>query len=160
MRDAIVFLLILCAACGTVSNKSEHLSRPFVVDSGHVFLPEQVTKLQDLLLQQAAAKGDTITVMTITNYQPAADLHEYAVRYFNDHNTEDKTNWNRVLIVFCADCHGVEVLTGKTGHTIATTENIKTIIDSVMVPRFRMAQDYDGLMNGCNAIIALLNGKP
>ena len=150
----LLLLLFIVCAC---SAKKPHV---YILDNSHLFSKEQFNILDSLYRQHEQKTTNEIVLMTIAeDPHTEENLHMYGVSIFNKLGVGKKEKNNGVLILLCMQCKRVEIINGEGTEKVFDDHETKVVIDSFMIPQFRHAKFYEGVLEGSKEIISILE-KP
>ena len=130
----------------------------YITDTTHTLKPSTITALTAELQSYEQQTGTELAVAMVstTDSQPIA---EYATALGNAWKIGKKGVDNGTLLVIAKDDHQLFLATGSQTEGALTDLTAKSIIDEVIVPRFK-AGDYDaGITAGIDAEISALKGE-
>ncbi len=156
MKTAIYLLLVLLFL-SSCSSPAKWQDLPFVIDSADVLTLNQKIDLSNAYVYLEAETKQKMGLLTIRNHKPDPSLPAFSRKYFNEHNMGADSTRHNILIVFCTECHGVDIITGPSPDDRITKAKMHAIIDTVMIPEFKYDRHYAGLQKGTDAIFALLD---
>lgn len=147
---AIVVLIAFACACAPPKRTS------FVIDRESVFTDSQKTVLNKLYISHEQKTTNEIVIYTTPGIEPEESIMTYGVKVGKELGVGKKDKNNGVLIVLCAGCRKVAICTGKGTEKILTDKIAKNIIDSIMTPKFRKGNYFEGIYDGSRAVISFL----
>jgi len=153
----LVTALALSLFFSSCSSPARKPTLPFVIDSADVLTDNQKADLTNDYRNLDMKTHHKMGLLTIRNYKPEKSLSEFSRKYFENNKLDADTTHHTILIVFCTECHGVDIATGTRPDDRITKSKLNAIIDTVMIPQFKYDRHYAGLQKGSDAIFALLD---
>ncbi len=130
----------------------------WVSDFENVFSNEEKNILDSLINNHKTLTTNEIAIVTVpASYYPEDSLDAYSLKLFNRWGIGDKEKMNGVGIIFCLQNRKLRIETGKGLMQKLTNEKSKKIIDSLMLPSFKNAHYFDGVMKGVAEIISIIS---
>ena len=156
-RFLISILLFLTLISFTTCYSPKEYS--FVIDQSGILDNFQRAKLDSLYYKHEKNTTNQIVLLTTDSFDRDSTIESYALRKFNSIGIGRKDINNGILIVFSASMRQVRIATGYGTEKVLTNDIAKKIIDSLMTPRFKQEEYFDGLWNASIAITEFLE-KP
>ena len=156
------FLLWLAACCIGFGVRAEvavpPLDRP-VTDLTGTLSAQQAQTLDQKLRALEASKGARIAILIVPTTAPET-IEEYSNRAAESRKLGRENIEDGVLLVVAKDDRGVRIEVG-TGVQGAIPDVIAgSIVNQVIVPRFREGDYFGGIDAAVDRIVALLQGEP
>lgn len=131
-------------------------SKGYVSDFENILDRTTIQTLTDAVTAHEIKTSDEIAVITISSYDPYTNLADYAKDISNAWGVGKHEKNNGVTIVLCRDKREVRIATGMGLEQKLTDTMCQHVIDDKMVPEFRNGNFDQGLIDGLNEIINLL----
>ena len=131
----------------------------WVYDIEHDLTTEQINKLDSLFKSHEKITSNEIALVTTSDYGTDTSIAEFGKNFGKKYGVGKKVKNNGVVIVFSRAKKETNISTGYGTEIVLTNKSAKTIIDSFMIPEFKHANFYEGILNGSKAIIEILE-KP
>lgn len=125
----------------------------FVSDFENVFTLGEKIKLESKLDAYQLRTGRTIAIITIESIEPYEGIKEFAVDLSNEWGIGDKDQNNGLSIVFSKTMRQVRISTGLGTEKILTDEICQNIIDTIMLPQFKIGNYFEGMNKGLDAFV-------
>jgi uncharacterized protein len=151
--------LIIVLLVSFIFSCTQNEKNIWVLDGEHDLTEYQINRLDSLFKSHEKKTTNEIALVTTRNYEPDTSLLFFAVNFGRKYGVGKKDKNNGVVIAFSATKHQTMISTGYGTEKILKDEIAKQIIDSLMIPRFKEGRIFDGLWEGCTAIINFLE-KP
>lgn len=156
---AIVILCSFLFLCGcaqvTENTKQKKCPEPvgYVNDFEKIFTNEEVDKLTELLEQFQNKTTNQIAILTIDSIRPYENMKDFNKDLYNEWGIGLKNENNGLLITLSKNLREVFITTGLGTEKILSDSTCNTIVQTLMIPRFREGQYYEGVMDGSKEII-------
>lgn len=152
----IILSLITLFSCN--SNKTEKLPS-FVFDNEKILNENQIKELNDLYENHEKRTSNEIVLVTTDNYGEEENLLLFTVQFGNMLQIGKKDRNNGVVIGYSNKNKEIRISTGYGTEKVLKDEIVKKIIDSLMIPKFKEQNHFEGILVGSKEIIELLE-KP
>jgi uncharacterized protein len=153
------FILIVIITHLTACKENAISNRNWVYDNESVLDSSQRERLAHLYAAHELKSTNEIVLITTPTYESDTSILFFSVRKFRQLGIGKKDINNGVLIVLNSAKRQARITTGYGTEKILTDEIAARILDSLMIPRFKNGELFEGLWNGSNAIINFLE-KP
>ncbi len=144
------FLAFTCS-----SKRNEHPQK-FVFDEEHVFAQQEEHQLDTLFRGHELRTTNEIALVTTSSYQGKPDLATYAATCGDSLGVGKKGKNNGVVNCFSKHLRQVYIATGLGTEKVLTDVDCQFIIDSLMLPRFKQDQYFQGVLDGSQAVVRML----
>ncbi len=151
----IVFLMFF--SCSTTTEKK--ILRTFVFDNENIFTKLQIRELDSLISAHEKITTNEIAILTTSDFGKSDNILYYSFDFYNRYGIGKKDYDNGVLIVLSTVKKQCRITTGYGTEEVLKDEIAKKIIDSLMTPKFKEQKYFEGVRDGCTAIITFLE-KP
>ena len=167
IRSVALFLLIFNLFSLVFSQKSNIPARPvpqrLVNDFSAIFKPQQVQKLEKMLVAYNDSTSTQIAVITV-NTLNGYDAADYADRLAEKWGVGRKGKDNGVVILIkpklsASDYGEVRISVGYGLEEIIPDAIAKRIVEQEMIPQFREGDYYGGVVAAVGVIMDLASGK-
>ena len=129
-------------------------------DYKNLFSPDQVLILDSLISAYERRTTVEISVATIDSMMMGPiDFEPYTLLMLRTWGVGKKETNNGILIVIAPDLRRVRIQNGYGIEKKLSNEDSQEIIDSVMMPRFRTNDFFNGTKDGIQALIGKLQQK-
>lgn len=155
---AATVLALLCAAAGADDRPIPALSGR-VVDETGTLGAEQISRLEARLKAFEAAKGSQIAVLVTTTTFPEP-IEAYSIRVADNWKIGRKGVDDGVLIVIAKSDQAMRIEVGYGLEGALPDATARRLIDEVFVPAFRKGAFFDGLDEGIDRLIRVIDGEP
>jgi len=150
MKQIAPILLLIILVCSCKSKQPEfsqgiHPLHKVITDFAHVFTEEEEIQLNDLIKKSNDASDIEIIVLTVNDIEPYSHIKEYALETGNQNGIGDKEKNNGVLIVMSLHLREIYIATGSGINHRLTDEELKKIIDELIIPKFRNGYYFEGV---------------
>lgn len=168
-------IFLFAAGCAQKNNKDKkeepatttlpipEKPKGWVSDFEHIFTKEQVEMLEATLVIREGETSDEIAIVTLNldsnSIKTDKDFDTYSQALFNKWGLGKKRKDNGVGILICPNLRRIRIDVGKGLSSKLTSEECKTIIDSVLIPAFKNSDYYNGVLKGLAEIAKELNEK-
>lgn len=149
-------LFTLCLVSFTCKDKKPSSA---IFDYEMVLTTEQHIRLDSLYASHEKKTTNEIALITTASYYPDTSILFYSVNMGRKLGVGKKEKDNGLVIVFSNKMRETMISTGYGTEEVLTDEIAKTIIDSIMIPRFKKSEFFEGLWDGSIAIVEFLE-KP
>lgn len=125
----------------------------WVSDYELVFTQEEKDSLTDFLQNYSNETTNQIAILTIQSIEPYTDIKDFSTDLGNYWGVGHEGKDNGLLIVLNKENQHLRISTGKGTEKILTDAYLKTVIDSVIIPKFKEENYYEGIKFGLEKII-------
>jgi uncharacterized protein len=131
----------------------------WVFDFEHDLTQLQINKLDSLYKSHEKKTSNEIALVTKSDYYPDSTILMFAVNFGRVYGIGKKETDNGIVIVFNGRRHEARISTGYGTEKVLKDEIAKSILDSIMIPRFKNDETFEGLWEGSLALINFLEKK-
>jgi uncharacterized protein len=128
-----------------------------VSDFERIFTPVQVYYLDSIIASHEKITSNEIAVVSYaldsTRIKTADDFDKFSFLLFNQWGIGTKDKNNGVGILISENLRKIRIEVGKGLQTKLTDQEAKAIIDTIIVPEFKMGAYFTGISKGLDAII-------
>ena len=156
MRSKLHFVLILIFGFLSFSFGQEtSFPKPigYVNDFENVLSLEEVTKLENLLINYEKQTSNELVIVTISKTENEIDFDTYALDLANNWGVGKRGKDNGLVIVISNQLGRIRICTGTGTEKILTDEICNTILEENIIPNFKNGEIYNGIESGINALI-------
>jgi uncharacterized protein len=157
-----IFLYIIVTVCCINSFAQDLPQRPtpvkFVNDYTNTLTAEQIQGLEDKLFNLAKNTSTEIVVVLIHTTK-GVTISDYNVDLFRKWEVGSKKNNNGVILLIAKDDHKLDISVGYGLEGALTDATSLSIIEDVIVPKFKGDDYYRGVSDGVDAIVQATQGK-
>jgi uncharacterized protein len=156
MRSKLHFVLILIFGFLSFSFGQEtSFPKPigYVNDFENVLSLEEVTKLENLLINYEKQTSNELVIVTISKTENEIDFDTYALDLSKNWGVGKKSKDNGLVIVISNQLGRIRICTGTGTEKILTDEICNTILEENIIPNFKNGEIYKGIESGINALI-------
>ena len=156
MRSKLHFVLILIFGFLSFSFGQEtSFPKPigYVNDFENVLSLEEVTKLENLLINYEKQTSNELVIVTISKTENEIDFDTYALDLSKNWGVGKKSKDNGLVIVISNQLGRIRICTGTGTEKILTDEICNTILEEKIIPNFKNGEIYKGIESGINALI-------
>ena len=156
MKSKLHFVLILIFGVISFSFGQETgFPKPvgFVNDFENVLSLEEVTKLENLLINYEKQTSNELVIVTISKTENEIDFDTYALDLSKNWGVGKKSKDNGLVIVISNQLGRIRICTGTGTEKILTDEICNTILEEKIIPNFKNGEIYKGIESGINALI-------
>ena len=156
MKSKLHFVLILIFGVISFSFGQETgFPKPvgFVNDFENVLSLEEVTKLENLLINYEKQTSNELVIVTISKTENEIDFDTYALDLSKNWGVGKKNKDNGLVIVISNQLGRIRICTGTGTEKILTDEICNTILEEKIIPNFKNGEIYNGIESGINALI-------
>jgi len=155
-------LVFLVAAAWALAGHAQQADVPYltgrVVDQAEILKPATHKRLAEVLRAHEQKTTNQVAVLTVRTLN-GESVEEYAVRVFEQWKLGQKGKDNGVLVLVASEDRRMRVEVGYGLEGTLPDAVAARVIRNVMTPRFKQG-DYDGgIVQGAEAIVALLEGE-
>jgi uncharacterized protein len=158
--SAVLLLLVLAQAAFASDKDFPPMPSPprLVNDLAHTMSADEISKLEQKLLDFEKTTSTQISVVTIRNLG-GYEVDQYAVELASRWGVGTKSKSNGVLVLAAIDDHKINISTGYGLEGALTDAMCGRIIRNEMVPEFKAGNYYEGFSKASDAIIAATKGE-
>ncbi|AFL81288.1 beta-propeller domain-containing protein, methanol dehydrogenase [Aequorivita sublithincola DSM 14238] len=160
LLSILLFSIILSCKGQNIDYSKVFLENPnsvSVVDSSHIFSTSENFELATKLVQYGEKTTRQIAVVTVDSISPYNDIQKYATDLGKYWGVGQNNLDNGLLIVLSKPLRKVAIATGFGTEKVLTDSICKQIIDSVMIPKFKTGDYYEGVNMGVDRLIIIWN---
>ena len=150
-----VLLLLLAAAAALAADLAFPALTGRVVDEAGVLDPAAEARLDQQLAAQEQATGDQVVVATVRSLQ-GDTVEDYANRLFRHWQIGQAKQNNGVLLLVAPAERKVRIEVGYGLEGVITDAASSTIVQSLILPRFRAGDLPGGIEAGARGILELI----
>jgi uncharacterized protein len=159
-----ILLFIIVLSCKSQDKKystvfQDNPNSLAIVDSSNIFSISENDSLALKLVRYGDRTTRQIAVVTVDSISPYNDIHKYASDLGNYWSVGQKDIDNGLLIVLSKPLRKVAISTRYGTEKVLTDSICKHIIDSVMIPKFKDGNYYEGINKGVDTIIKIWDNK-
>ena len=125
----------------------------YVNDFENVLSLEEVTKLENLLINYEKQTSNELVIVTISKTENEIDFDTYALDLSKNWGVGKKSKDNGLVIVISNQLGRIRICTGTGTEKILTDEICNTILEENIIPNFKNGEIYKGIESGINALI-------
>lgn len=125
----------------------------YVNDFENVLSLEEVTKLENLLINYEKQTSNELVIVTISKTENEIDFDTYALDLSKNWGVGKKSKDNGLVIVISNQLGRIRICTGTGTEIILTDEICNTILEENIIPNFKNGEIYKGIESGINALI-------
>jgi uncharacterized protein len=158
MRAALFLVALAWALAGHAQQADVPYLTGRVVDNAEILKPETRKRLTEVLRAHEQKTTNQVAVLTVRTLE-GESVEEYAVRVFEQWKLGQKGKDNGVLVLVASGDRRMRIEVGYGLEGTLPDAVAARVIRNVMTPRFKQG-DYDGgIVQGAEAIVALLEGE-
>ena len=125
----------------------------YVNDFENVLSLEEVTKLENLLINYEKQTYNELVIVTISKTENEIDFDTYALDLSKNWGVGKRGKDNGLVIVISNQLGRIRICTGTGTEKILTDEICNTILEENIIPNFKNGEIYNGIESGINALI-------
>ncbi len=129
-----------------------------VTDLTHTLTAEQAGTLENKLHTFEQSKGSQVAVLIVPTTKPE-DIEQYSIRVVDAWKLGRKNVDDGALLIIAKDDHAVRIEVGKGLEGALPDVTASRIIRNVIIPAFRAGQFYEGVNDGTDQIIKVIDGE-
>ena len=159
MRSKLHFVLILIFGFLSFSFGQEtSFPKPigYVNDFENVLSLEEVTKLENLLINYEKQTYNELVIVTISKTENEIDFDTYALDLSKNWGVGKRGKDNGLVLVISNQLGRIRICTGIGLEKILTDEICDKILQENMISNFKNGEIYTGIKSGINALIEKL----
>ena len=130
-----------------------------ISDFSGILTPEQKVTLTLLVKQHEIETTTEIAVVILDSIKPHTDINTYATALFNTWGIGKVGKNNGVLFLIALKDRKLRIEVGLGLENRITNKIAGSIINEQMIPEFKKSQPYQGILNGVEATLGVLNKK-
>jgi uncharacterized protein len=161
MKNLFILLIALIVSIG-VSTAQEIPPRPnppkLVNDLAKKFTPTEIAQLEQKLVAYFDSTSTQIALVTIPSTEPYP-IADYAFKLGRDWGVGEKDKNNGIVILWASGDRKIYIATGYGMEGAIPDAIAKRIISTVIIPKFKNEQYYQGIDKGIDAIISYSKGE-
>jgi len=161
MRKIVPFLFLVLTVVPVASGQRVNVLEPsgkWVTDNGDFLSIGQERILEQMLSGYADSTSTQIVIVTLKDLQ-GASASDYAVALGRKWKIGQEGKNNGIVILLTRAERDVYISTGYGMEGAITDALSGKIIRSLMIPRFRKGQFFEGLRDGVSAVIMAASGE-
>jgi uncharacterized protein len=154
MKHFSIIITCCCLAFTAVAQKKVPNPQGYINDFAGMLKPKEKQSLDSLV--RAFEKGTTIEIALLTiddTYAPPAQFDSLVLVTHNDWGIGKKDKDNGVLIGICYECRKVRISTGYGIEKKLTDDEVGRIINTDILPLYRLGKFYEGTRKGILAVM-------
>ena len=125
----------------------------YVNDFENVLSLEEVTKLENLLINYEKQTYNELVIVTISKTENEIDFDTYALDLSKNWGVGKRGKDNGLVLVISNQLGRIRICTGTGTEKILTDEICNTILEEKIIPNFKNGEIYNGIESGINALI-------
>jgi uncharacterized protein len=153
------FSVSLIISCFFIFSCKSQKNQIWILDNEHLLTAGQIAKLDSLYNAHEKKTTNEIALITTHDYGEDSSILIFALHFLRNYGIGKKDKNNGVAIVFSAKLRETFIATGYGTEKVLKDEIVKYIIDSLMIPRFKEGNYFEGIWEGSLAITEFLD-KP
>ena len=153
--NCIVVLLVglIFYSCKTNTEKYPSINQAIVEDYALIFLENEKAALTTTILNYEALSTNEICIYTIDSLPKNTNAIYQASNIAQNLGIGKKEKNNGLLILISKHDKQIAIATGYSTEKTITDYICKVIIDSIIVPKFKKGEYYNGINNALDTII-------
>ncbi|NEO58103.1 MAG: TPM domain-containing protein, partial [Okeania sp. SIO3B5] len=128
----------------------------WVTDMAEILSTDTEAKLNKMISDLEASNGSEIAVVTVSETQPAATPKKFATELFNYWGIGKKDRDNGVLFLVSQGDRRLEIETGKGVQEILPDAKVSHLLDTNIIPKFKLGLFESGVVLGTTALVTSL----
>ena len=162
-RSIILLLsgLLLLSPLQGQKNKLEKLipKEPigWVSDFERVFTQQQIQALDSIIFLHSNDKGNQVAIVTLNldslSINSKEEFAELSLLLFNQWGVGEKNLNNGVGIILSRNLRMIRIEVGKGLILKLTNEEAQSIIENIIIPKFKKSDYYQGVLKGLQELI-------
>ncbi len=149
----ILFIALLLLTCS--AGHAPDVTR-FVFDQEHLFTPNEESRLDSLFRAHERATSNEIVVVTTSTLTGLLDMQTFAASFGDSLGVGKRKKNNGVVIAVSKHLREVYMATGLGLEEVLDDDKCQRIIDSLMLPRFKEEQYFEGIFAGSKGVVEFL----
>jgi uncharacterized protein len=129
-----------------------------VVDEAHILSPETIASLSEQLENYERGTGNQIVIVTIASLE-GYDISDYGYQLGRKWQIGQKGRNNGALLIIAPSEHKVRIEVGYGLEELLTDTASSSIIQNIIIPKFREGKMEQGVIDGTQAMLDVLGGK-
>lgn len=131
----------------------------WVTDMAEMLSASTEAQLNQMISELEAKNGSEIAVVTVPETKPAATPKEFTSELFNYWGIGKKDKNNGVLFLVSQSDRRVEIETGKGIQKILPDAKVSNLIDTKIIPEFKLGQFESGILAGTKELVISLKNE-
>lgn len=128
-----------------------------VNDFEHVFTTEQIAVLDSMLVKCEQLTDAQVVIVTLDSASVGNNnFDEFVTKLGNKWGVGDLKKQNGIIIGFSKKKRRIRISTGAGARVRLSDEDVRMIIDEIIIPAFKNQSYYQGIQKGLEAIITKL----
>jgi uncharacterized protein len=162
-----IFSILIFSSCFQIENQKNTTKKYYhesaenilpknlgwVSDYSNIFTQEEKNRLTELLQNYSTNTTNEIAILTIPSIEPYTDIKDYSTDLGNYWGIGHKEKNNGLLLVLSTNDRELRIATGKGTEKVLTDAYLSSVIDSLIIPKFKEKKFYEGLVLGIDNII-------
>jgi uncharacterized protein len=128
-----------------------------VSDFENIFLPEQIHVLDSIVTTNEKETSNEIAIASLlidtSKIKGLREFSKLTLAYANKWGVGKKGLKNGVCIIFSVKARLIRIEVGYRLETKLTNSEAQQIIDAIIIPRFKKADYFEGVLEGLQAVI-------
>lgn len=153
-----IFLLLLILACPLLAAINFPQLTGRVVDNAHILSQATIDLLAQQLDNYERGTTNQVVIVTITSLD-GNDIADYGYQLGRHWQIGQKGKNNGALLIIAPNEHKVRIEVGYGLEPLLTDAASSEIINGIIIPQFRKGNIEQGVIEGTQAILAVLGGK-
>lgn len=150
----LLFSLIILLPASAQDNNNMPKPVGLVNDFEDIFTPEQEQALNALLLEAQLPADAKIAVVTISkNSTPKEEFEAFTLQLAKNWGVGEAGKDNGIVIAVSAGHRRIRIQNGDGIVMRMSDTETKTIIDDVIIPKFKENDYYQGIVDGISQIV-------
>ncbi len=158
MRIILTFITIIFLSLGALAAPNFPALSARVVDEANILSKKTVQNLEQILVDYENGTGNQIVVVTISSLQDLP-IEDYGYQLGRAWQIGQKDKNTGALLIVAPNEKKVRIEVGYGLEPILTDAAASKIINSIILPNFRNGDLKKGIIQGTQAIIAVLGGE-
>lgn len=157
-KSLLISVLLFAVPIFALAYVSPGRPSGIVNDFAGVLTAEQMSVLEQTLLQNQQSTGNEISIVTIKSLD-GDTIENYAVKLFEEWGIGQKNKDNGVLLLVSVSDHKMRIEVGYGLEPVLTDAVSSQIIRNVIAPQFKQNNYYEGIVAGVSQIISATNSE-
>lgn len=153
----LALLLVLVSGAAFAALQFPALSGR-VVDEAHVLSPSGAQSLDQMLADYERGTTNQVVVVTLASLQ-GTSIEDYGYQLGRHWQIGQKGKDNGALLIVAPGERQVRIEVGYGLEPLLTDAASSTIVQGVILPRFREGNIEQGILDGAQAVLSVLGGK-
>jgi len=162
LKGSLLFLVLcsfsITAAQFKIPEKPKLQEQTSIYDYINLLSAEQKTSLEQKLIRYSDSTSTQIVTAIISSTQ-GENINFLGANWGHAWGIGQAKEDNGILILLARDDRKIAINTGYGIEPLLTDALSKRIIETVIIPEFKLGNYYDGLNKGADAIFDVLNGE-